>query len=68
MGVEALVHALLKNCPRLLEVDLYLYGIDDEEHVQRRVDEMVLAAGCRDRVRININAGTHTRGKRGEVE
>ena len=31
-----------QNCLRLKEVDLY--GIDDEEHVQRMVDEMVLAA------------------------
>ena len=42
VGVEALAHALLKNCLRLKKVDLY--GIDDEEHVQRMVDEMVLAA------------------------
>ena len=39
VGVEALAHALLKNRPRLKELDLC--GVDDEEHVQRMVDEMV---------------------------
>ena len=60
VGVEALAHALLKNCPRLKEVALYGVDDDDDERMQQMVDEMVVAAGCRHRVRININAGTRT--------
>ena len=55
VGVEALAHALLKNCSHLKEVALY--GVDDDGRVQQMVDEMVVAAGCRHRVRIDINAG-----------
>ena len=54
VGVEALAHALLKNSPRLKEVDLY--GVDDGGRMQQMVDDIVITAGSRHRVRIDINA------------